>query len=223
MKTTPTPLPDSSLTHAGIKPVHHPQLNRTIAGQTAIRYLRFARPVQLDHLELPPFVYGRWVPGVPTHPAHLIVSVLNRRTGRWQVVRDIDLPRDPRISGRELSQRLSEAQMNERLAKVLRQKPHRIDLGGLETDHLRVECDREHPVWPNHGECNGGEFSVPFGILNKLAAFGSATVHEAMGRVGLMKPFMRPIFLNPYLVERLDPSPGLRVDPAPTMIAGHRH
>jgi 4-hydroxy-4-methyl-2-oxoglutarate aldolase len=35
--------------------------------------------------------------------------------------------------------------------------------------------------------------------VEKLARFGSATIHEAMGRVGLMKPYMRPIYTGAHL------------------------
>lgn len=34
--------------------------------------------------------------------------------------------------------------------------------------------------------------------VDALRSFGSATVHEAMGRIGLMKPYLRPIFVGAH-------------------------
>ena len=256
------PIRDYPVTHAWIRPVFHPRLKATVNGQSAVRYMRFLRPVKVERLELKPLVYGRWVPAVPTHPAHVTVSVPDwamtdgatvptvttgeqavaaggssagserqkGRTGRppprgmgedgvaaggspavdgggvgadgpsapmgmgegsvaprWRVVSDMELPRDPVAAGEGLNQAMPIEEMESRLRAGL-ERCHVIPLGGVETAILRVECDREHDVWPNHGECNGGVFNVPFGALNQLQAFG-----EAGGTDPVPPPYVPPL------------------------------
>ncbi len=109
---------------------------------------------------------------MPTHPAHITIATLNPQSLEWQTIKDVDLPYDPKIKGEGLSQDMSEVKMDAHFEKLLKERPLRIPLEDLKTNHLRVICDREHPVWSNHGECNGGIYNVPFGILNKLTALG---------------------------------------------------
>ncbi len=172
-----TVLSDFSIHHAGRRTIMHPELQREIQVQTAVRYLRFLRQVRVARLELPLVadfgLSGRWVPNVPTHPAHVTVAVLDRAANRWQVIADVELPPNPKFAGDGLTQDMPIEAMEEHFNKAMaEQVPHRIELGGIETDLLRVECDREHPVWPNHGEMNGGPYNVPFGILHPLSAIG---------------------------------------------------
>ncbi len=83
----PTTLQDFPVHHAGRRKVMHPELERGIHAQTAVRYLRFLRPVRVARLDLPLVaengLCGRWVPNVPTHPAHVLVSVMDRAANRW--------------------------------------------------------------------------------------------------------------------------------------------
>ncbi len=172
------PLKYYPVTHAAIRPVQHPRLGIEVDGQTAVRYLRFLRHTRIDRLEIGRIVYGRWIPKVPVHPAHIIVSTLNETTRKWETIREVDLPEEPEIRGEGLSQEMSAEEMDAHFDRVLQKPPHRIELDGIVAELLRVECDREHPAWPNHGECNGGIFNVPFGALNELRAYGEFTGPE---------------------------------------------
>ena len=159
--------------HGGVSPVQHPRLGVNVAGQSAVSILRFFKTVRVNRVEIPATVYARDQPGVPCHPAHVKVSVFRRESQAWEIVRDLTLPANPRFSGAGLSPKASPEAMQAFFEKAIAEhKPWKIDLEGLVTDHIRLECDREHPTWPNARECNGGIYNVPFGIFHEVAVHG---------------------------------------------------
>jgi hypothetical protein len=203
------PLWESSITHGGLQKVKHPRLGVEVIGQTAIRYLRFGTPVRIHRLELGRVLYGRWEPSVPCHPAHLVISVLDD-TRTWKTVREVDLPADPCIWGEDLLQEMTGEEMNRHFERCMDSPAQSIDLGGMVTGHLRVVCDREHPTWPNHGECNGGPLNVPFGILNPLKAFGRTTSNSVE-----MAPYRPPLKLASFQPKSPE---GMKVRDLPGML-----
>ncbi|OPZ87821.1 MAG: hypothetical protein BWY76_00274 [bacterium ADurb.Bin429] len=207
--TTSHLLPANGISHGWIRPVSAPDTGVLVYGQAVVRYLRFGQSVRLDRLELTPVIAGRWVPAVPTHPAHLTVASLDGPTGRWRTIQDVELPPVPAIAGAGLHQGMSIEVMEARLREGLA-VTHTLPLDGVTTDVLRVECDREHMMWPNHGECNGAPFSVPFGALDSLAAFGDAPLGES--------PL--PEYLPPLTVGTVRASAplGMKVEVLPWMV-----
>ncbi len=201
-------LPANGISHGWIRPVIAADTGVPLHAQSVVRYLRFGRPVRVDRLELTPVIAGRWVPGVPTHPAHLTVAVLDA-AGCWQTIQDIALPPVPATAGEGLHQGMAIEEMEERLRDGLR-ATHTLALDGVTTDLLRVECDREHMMWPNHGECNGAPFSVPFGALDALAAFGEAPAGD----------LPLPAYLPPLTVGtvRATAPRGMTVEALPWMV-----
>jgi len=187
-----TELSATSVTHANIKRILHPRLGVEVDGRTCVRTLRFRRRVKIEHLDLPRVPWaGRWEPNTPTHPAHVIVSVCEQ--GRWRVVKEVEFPPDPRIWGEGRPHDTEPAEMSRLFWAVLAEAPLRIELGGIETDHVRVECDREHPVWPNHGDCSTGAagYAVPFALLNRLSAHGES-LEPAPDTSMYYQPILKP-------------------------------
>jgi hypothetical protein len=161
------------LFHGGIQRVRHERLDTEIDGQTALATLRFYRQVRVDRIEIPPVVYGRAGPAVPTHLKHVTLSVFDRETGGWKTMKEAEFPENSKFSGAGLTAETPMEEMERHFQQALEeQPPHILSLDGLETDHVRLECDREHLTWPNHGECNGNEYHVPYGALHEIRVYG---------------------------------------------------
>ena len=128
--------------HAAWVPRFETAPSDELVGLAAVRYYRFGRRCRVDRFRLCPIAL-LFAPKMYTRPDHVVISRYDEAEG-WQSVADVHLP------------------------VIEPEQWHEIDLGGLETDHLRVVCDREHTAEECHGDFAYATWNVPFRILEKV-------------------------------------------------------
>lgn len=163
------PIPFSPIYHAELDPKSD-RLERHAAA-----YLRFGREVEITYLRLPLNLdAGRWTPVVPSHPAHLRISSYGEASGSWVEFQEVSLPVIHGLAGEEFTEKTTVDEAQAYLERVAKTVIHRIEFDEpVRCRALKVICDREHPVWENHGECNGGVYNVPFSTLKPLEVYGT--------------------------------------------------
>jgi hypothetical protein len=116
-----------------------------------MQFYRFYRRVRLDRMTIVPQVV-RWA-STPTEtralPAEITIHAWDAKRSVWE-----------RVVHKELS-------------PPPPGKAYEIDLGGIETTHLKIECTRQHKVPPNGGEMWANEHYVPFVALHDVTFEGA--------------------------------------------------
>lgn len=150
---------------------------KQLPGLATVRYCRFNRRVNLQAVKIPSITL-RWAPSVIGQPAHIQVAYFRNLEKGWEVFLEKDLPL---YNGKE---------------------PHHLEFNNIETDNLRILCDREHPVPPSHGEQWANPYIVPFRILEKVECYG--TPLEETEREPIYHPPLRCGAIHPVAPEGME-------------------
>jgi hypothetical protein len=135
-----------------------------LMGLAAVRYARFKRPACVTRVTVRPWSILFGSEGRRSMaPAHLLVQVSEPDSTGWRTVADVDLAKPGDRDGVD------------------------VDLPPTVTNHLRVVCDRKHPLPPIHANWWVGEDIVPFSILEGLEFWGSYQ------EPGYEPPYHRPL------------------------------
>lgn len=114
------------------------------------QFYRFYGRARLDAMTITPTLVRWGSTDNRALPAELILHIWDDATGSWKLLFEKTLPRPPKG------------------------KDHRINLGGIRTRFLRVECLKQHPVGPSGGEQWANPHYVPFDTLRHVDFHGGA-------------------------------------------------